>query len=193
MFERWFIHHKFPANIDASPSNWKKLPLKDVVQISKGKTPASQENPEGRYPFFTSSIDSPKKIDSYSYDTTAILITSARHFVANYYSGKFEVSDGSYIIRANNKNLFIFLLEKLNYFLSSLVKQAGTTSYPQLRKSTLEKQEIAIPPDNLLDLFNKFAEPIQKHIDSLSQQMDTFQVIKQELIERIYSQNIKID
>ncbi|OAL10775.1 hypothetical protein A6V39_01790 [Candidatus Mycoplasma haematobovis] len=192
MFERWFIHHKFPKNINTTPSNWKKLPLKDVVQISKGKTPASQENPEGRYPFFTSSIDSPKKIDSYSYDTTAILVTSAEHFVAKYFSGKFEASYGSYIIKANNENLFIFLLEKLNNFLPTLVKQSSTTSYPQLRKSTLEKQEIVIPPDNLLNLFNQFAEPIQKHIDSLSKQIDTFQVVKKELIERIYSQNLKI-
>ncbi|OAL10780.1 hypothetical protein A6V39_01815 [Candidatus Mycoplasma haematobovis] len=191
MFERWFIHHKFPKNINTTPSNWKKLPLKDFVTFKKGKKLAGDAIDNGLYPFFTGSKET-QKINEYSFDQEALILIAdgARHI--KYFSGKFNTTGHVYVLDASHKYIS-WLLEIIKYSIPIFDRISRGTGITGLCLGDLRNFEVPLPPDNLLDLFNKFAEPIQKQIDILSRQMNTFQIIKQELVERIYSENLEIN
>ncbi|OAL10410.1 hypothetical protein A6V39_03170 [Candidatus Mycoplasma haematobovis] len=191
MFERWFIHHKFPKNINTTPSNWKKLPLKDFVTFKKGKKLAGDAIDNGLYPLFSASIET-KKINEYSFDEEALLLSLSGKIFVKYYSGKFETTSEVCVLRIN-KDKTLWLFEVINFQIHIFNCVAQGTGLKHLSIVWLKNFKVPLPPDNLLDLFNKFAEPIQKQIDILSRQMNTFQIIKQELVERIYSQNLSVN
>lgn len=80
------------------PINWNTKRLKYFVSIKTGKKDAGEGSVEGKYPFFTCSVE-PKYIDSYSYDTEALLI-AGNGCVGNtqYYIGKFDAYQRTYIL-----------------------------------------------------------------------------------------------
>lgn len=190
MFERWFIHHRFPKHIDALASNWKKVPLKNLVTISSGKKLSGEAAIDGKYPFFTGS-KAVQKINEYSFDQKAILLSTSANIFVKYYSGKFDARTTTLVLSAKANNI-LWLFEFLSHYCFLLLQRTNGVGIKGLGIDEVKNFEISLPPDNLLNLFNKFAEPMQKHIDSLSKQIDTFQVVKKELIERIYSQNLEI-
>ncbi|OAL10417.1 hypothetical protein A6V39_03205 [Candidatus Mycoplasma haematobovis] len=119
-------------------------------------------------------------------------MSSAGELCVKYCLGKFDVMSQVYVLSLK-PNYIYWLFEKINYLLPFFRKTSNSTTIPRLGMEKFKNFEIFLPPNNLLNLFNKFAESIQKQIDCLSKQVNKFQIIKNELIERIYSQNLEIN
>ena len=83
---------------------WKKLG--EVCNISTGKLNANVKVENGKYPFFTCN-EIPSKIDTYSFDTTAILLSGngSRIGHVNLYSGKFDAYQRTYVIEISEENI----------------------------------------------------------------------------------------
>ncbi|OAL10404.1 hypothetical protein A6V39_03140 [Candidatus Mycoplasma haematobovis] len=191
LFQRWFINHKFPNYIDTNPSNWKPTLLKDFVNFKAGPRLAGETKEHGLYPFFTCSKET-QRINEYSFDQEALILSSAGELCVKYCVGKFDVMSQVYVLSLKHHYVY-WLFEKINYLLPFFRKTSNSTTIPRLGVERFRNFKVSIPPNNLLNLFNKFAEPIQKQIDCLSKQVNKFQIIKNELIEWIYSQKLEIN
>lgn len=72
-------------------NGWEYVRLGDICKITTGKLDANAQVENGQYPFFTCA-ERPFNIDSYAFDTEALLISGngANLGYINYYKGKFN-------------------------------------------------------------------------------------------------------
>ena len=103
--------------------NWKKVRLGDFVKIRTGKLDANASSDDGKYPFFTCSIE-PLKISTYSYDCECVLVAGNGDLNVKYYNGKFDAYQRTYIIESLNKNILDvkFLYTFLSLYIETLRK-----------------------------------------------------------------------
>jgi type I restriction enzyme S subunit len=87
-------------------SNWAITNLSDIVDIKTGKLDSNQADENGKYPFFTCAPN-PLRINDFSFDTEAILLAGNNAdgiFHLNYYRGKFNAYQRTYVITAKNQS-----------------------------------------------------------------------------------------
>ncbi|AGX88902.1 restriction endonuclease subunit S [Mycoplasma parvum] len=166
--------------------------MSDIVSIKRGEVSAKNSIKEGRYPFFTASKNSPERINKYSYDTNAILITITGHFLSFLYRGKFEASDHCFVLQVKNKNLFYFLFEQLKIKLQILHKE-DSGILKTLRIQRLLNLNFPIPDDTILDKFNNICEDIQLKIENLNKRVESSENVKKHLLNKLFSQKIRVN
>jgi type I restriction enzyme S subunit len=86
------------------PESWAWVPLGNVTFIRTGKLDANASSPDGQYPFFTCAKD-PLRIDRYAYDGECVLLAGNGNFDVNYYDGKFEAYQRTYIIEGVSRDM----------------------------------------------------------------------------------------
>jgi hypothetical protein len=86
------------------PIGWNWVPLGHLAHIKTGKLDANASSPNGRYPFFTCARE-PLRIDNYAYDGECVLVAGNGNFDVNYYHGKFEAYQRTYIIEAIDRQI----------------------------------------------------------------------------------------
>jgi hypothetical protein len=90
-----------------SSTEWRECLLGEITKIRTGKLDANASSPDGAYPFFTCAKD-PLRISSFSYDTECVLLAGNGNFDVNYFSGKFDAYQRTYILEARDRaELFI--------------------------------------------------------------------------------------
>lgn len=129
-----------------SLSNKKKLSCKllgEVCSITTGKLDANAMSEDGKYPFFTCA-KIPYKINEYVFDCEALLISGngANVGYINYYKGKFNAYQRTYILSNFTQNIFYiqFYLNANLHRRIALQKNTGNTPYIIL--STLSEMPI---------------------------------------------------
>ena len=148
--------------------------LKDICNtITTGKLNANAMVENGQYPFFTCD-KLPYKINNYSFDTEAILISGNGSQVGhiNYYKGKFNAYQRTYVIYDFNNIIIVkYLLHYLKCnFKQYILYHAKKGSVPYITLPILSNFKIPIPP-----------LPIQEEIVRI---LDTFTELTAELTAR---------
>ena len=92
--------------IKESTSGNAYVKLGDICQITTGKLDANAKVDNGIYPFFTCA-ERPFKIDSFAFDTEALLISGngANLGYINYYNGKFNAYQRTYVLDIFSENI----------------------------------------------------------------------------------------
>ena len=161
---------------------WKKLG--EVCNISTGKLNANVKIENGKYPFFTCN-EIPSKIDTYSFDTTAILLSGngSRIGHVNLYSGKFDAYQRTYVIEISEENIDI---KFLYYFFKTFVKKyidknKTTGSIPYITLPILKDFKIPIPSIEaqekivkILDNFTKYVTELQAELQARNNQYNYY-------------------
>lgn len=128
---------------------YNELPLVEVVNIKTGKLNSNAAIEDGAYPFFTCAPE-PLRIDRFKYDQAAILLAGNNaegNFHINYYEGKFEAYQRTYIIDSKDaekydlKYVFYALKECLHDF--KLMSQGTSTKF--LTMAILNSFKLKIP------------------------------------------------
>ncbi len=91
--------------------------LVNICNITTGKLNANAMVENGKYPFFTCAKD-PFKIDSFAFDTEALLISGNGSHVGyiNYYKGKFNAYQRTYVLED-----FKIDIEFVKYYLNKIL------------------------------------------------------------------------
>ncbi len=126
------------------PKSWEWVRIGAVTNISTGKLNANAAVDDGMYPFFTCS-NTPSEIDTYSYNTEAVLLAGNGDFNIKYYRGKFDAYQRTYIIEPIKSEL------KHTYYgikncLAEITKSHRGSAIPYLRLADITHPLIPLPP-----------------------------------------------
>ena len=157
---------------------WKKLG--EVCEVKTGKLNANAKEENGIYPFFTCD-EKPSRINSYAFDTDAILLSGngSRIGHVNLYSGKFNAYQRTYIIEVVEKKLKLSFL--FHYFKAYVRNYIDNTkigsSIPYITLPILKNFEIPIPSIEIqekiveiLDKFTNYVTELQSELQSRTKQ-----------------------
>lgn len=152
--------------------------------ITTGKLNANAMVKNGKYPFFTCDAQ-PSQIDTYAYDTEAILISGNGSSIGhiNYYKGKFNAYQRTYILANFNSTINIFFLF---YHLKCKFKQyimfkSKKGAVPYITLPILQNFEIPVPPlevqneiVRILDTFTSHAAELQAELQARKEQYEYY-------------------
>jgi type I restriction enzyme M protein len=150
--------------------------LKDICNIKTGKKDVNEGNPQGIYPFFTCAKNNTFS-DKFSFDCEALLIVGNGRWTGkvNYYKGKFEAYQRTYVLsdfkELNCKYLYYILNYKMPEYLDKL--KVGN-AIPFIKLPMLQDFKLPLPT---LETQNQIVEELagyQKIIDGCRQVIENY-------------------
>mgnify|MGYP000097843990 CR=1 FL=1 len=168
-------------------NGWEHVRLGDICKITTGKLDANAQVENGQYPFFTCA-ERPFNIDSYAFDTEALLISGngANLGYINYYKGKFNAYQRTYVLDHFSVNI-----QYVKWALKVLLPQRiaiekSSSNTPYIVLSTLADLKIPIPnnskQNHIADLMMSFERKLSTHL-ALS---DLYNKQKQYLLRQMF-------
>lgn len=157
--------------------------LGDYVKIKTGKLDANASSENGKYPFFTCSVNN-LWIDNFAYDCECVLIAGNGDLNVKYYEGKFNAYQRTYIVESNDKT--VLDVRFLYYFMSKHIDILRTNSIGGVIKYIKlgDLTEILIPIPSL-EIQKKIVEVLDKAqglIDVRKEQI----MLMDELIQSVF-------
>ena len=164
-------------------AGWEIKKLGEVCKIQTGKLDANAKVDDGEYPFFT--CDSkPYRIDKFAFDDEAILISGNGSLVGhvNYYNGKFNAYQRTYVLTQFSSYYIPFLISYLKGYLRPYImenKKGGCIPYitlPILQNFSIptpplsEQEQIVAELDLISGIIEKKKQQL-KELDSLAQSL----------------------
>lgn len=168
-------------------NGWEYVRLGDICKITTGKLDANAQVENGQYPFFTCA-ERPFNIDSYAFDTEALLISGngANLGYINYYKGKFNAYQRTYVLDQFSVNI-----QYVKWALKVLLPQRiaiekSSSNTPYIVLSTLADLKIPIPnnskQNHIADLMMLFERKLSTQL-ALS---DLYNKQKQYLLRQMF-------
>lgn len=161
--------------------------LGELCRISTGKLDANQMIENGKYPFFTCA-EIPSKIDTYAFDTEALLVSGngANLGYINYHKGKFNAYQRTYVLSDFSVNIHYvqYYLDSHLHKRISLQKNSGNTPYIVL--STLADMPIRLPSDEKQLEFSKIMHTINQRLGQEKSLLENYLKIKQHLLSQMF-------
>ena len=168
-------------------NGWEYVRLGDICKITTGKLDANAQVENGKYPFFTCA-ERPFNIDSYAFDTEALLISGngANLGYINYYKGKFNAYQRTYVLDHFSVNI-----QYVKWALKVLLPQRiaiekSSSNTPYIVLSTLADLKIPIPnnskQNHIADLMMSFERKLSTQL-ALS---DLYNKQKQYLLRQMF-------
>ena len=150
-------------------NGWEYVRLGDICKITTGKLDANAQVENGQYPFFTCA-ERPFNIDSYAFDTEALLISGngANLGYINYYKGKFNAYQRTYVLDHFSVNI-----QYVKWALKVLLPQRiaiekSSSNTPYIVFSTLADLKIPIPnnskQNHIANLMMSFERKLSKQL-----------------------------
>lgn len=123
-----------------------QLSLKECCKIKTGKLNADACEVNGRYPFFTCSREQ-SLINSYAFDTQAIIIAGNGDINCKFYKGKFNAYQRTYVLEP--QSYFFLFLKQCEASINELKKisQGSVIKFitkPMLEKITIQLNDYAL-------------------------------------------------
>jgi len=174
------------TEIGMIPEEWEVRKLEKLVIFKTGKLDSNFAELNGKYPFFTCAPE-PLKINSYSFDCEAILLAGNNAngvFHINYYNGKFDAYQRTYVITTKDKSTILkYLLYQLNFRLNYLkeISQGSATKFLTIK--ILNNLSVPLPPLPEQRAIAKILSDLDAKIE-LNQQMNkTLEAIGQAIFK----------
>ena len=145
--------------------NADKVRLGDICNITTGKLDANAMEDNGIYPFFTCA-ESPYLINSYAFDTEALLISGngANVGYINYYNGKFNAYQRTYVLDNFCGNIQYIRTFLKSYLPKRIALEKSTSNTPYIVMSTLSDMPIYLPnkayQDKICQIINGLEEKL---------------------------------
>jgi type I restriction enzyme S subunit len=178
---------RFKNSNNVEFSGWKSAFLGDLCSIATGKLDANAMVDSGSYRFYTCAKEF-YKIDSYAFDTDALLISGngANVGYIHHYKGKFNAYQRTYVLDKFNENILY-----IKYFLDAFLpirifKEAKEGNTPYIVMNTLTEMPIQLPTLLEQNKIANFLEAIDKKITVTQSQLNLVKQYKQGLMQKIF-------
>lgn len=161
---------------------WKEL--SSIAKITTGKLNANAMKSDGLYPFFTCS-EKPYLIDSYAFDTEAILISGNGSQLGhiNYFYGKFNAYQRTYVLYEFSRSISTsYLIHYLKGYLKEYIwKNVKEGSVPYITLPMLQNFTLPLPPlpiqqeiVRILDTFTDLDAELQAELEARKKQYEHY-------------------
>ena len=161
--------------------------LGDICQITTGKLDANTQVDYGIYPFFTCA-EQPFKIDSFAFDTEALLISGngANLGYINYYNGKFNAYQRTYVLDVFSENIqyIKWVLKVLLPKRIAIEKSLSNTPYILL--STLSDLMLPIPSKENQYHIAELMQSLERKLSSQITLNGSYNILKQYLLRQMF-------
>ncbi len=174
--------------------------LGDICSITTGKLNANARSENGLYPFFTCN-EEPYTINEYAFDMEAIFISGNGNIGhINYYNGKFNAYQRTYILYAFTNIEVGYLIHYLKYkFRSYALEHTKMGSVPYIVLSTVQNFQIPVPPievqreivrvlDNITELTADITAEITAELTARKKQYEYY---RDELLDYIDKKDVE--
>ena len=165
---------------------WKKLGA--VVKIETGRLNANEAVEGGKYMFFTTAAE-PSRIDKYRWDTEALLIAgNANVGAVQYYKGKFEAYQRTYVITEVTEELDIkFLYYVLrNSLVSHLSNKSKKAAMTYIVLGDLQNFTLPLPPlpvqHQIVEILDSFTELIAELTAEIELRQKQYEFYREKLL-----------
>lgn len=178
MFRNIILDLALSGKLSEEKIEFKPKLLGDITNIKTGKLDANASSENGAYPFFTCAKD-PLRISTYTYDTECVLLAGNGNFDVNYYSGKFDAYQRTYILEPKSREmLFVPFLYRYMQSQSRKLKEQSIggvikylkigflTSAPILLPSISDQKSIVALIESLMSLCDELENKIN-HRESI--------------------------
>ena len=168
-------------------NGWEYVRLGDICKITTGKLDANAQVENGQYPFFTCA-ERPFNIDSYAFDTEALLISGngANLGYINYYKGKFNAYQRTYVLDHFSVNI-----QYVKWALKVLLPQRiaiekSSSNTPYIVLSTLADLKIPIPNNSKQNLIADLMMSFERKLSTQLALSDLYNKQKQYLLRQMF-------
>jgi len=163
--------------LEGLPEAWKAVALRYLARVETGSRDTIDAVPGGSYPFIVRS-NSPLEIDTYSFDTEAVLTAGdgAVGEVFHHIKGKFEVHQRVYVIhdfRGVDGRFFYYYFS--SQFGQTVAHGGAQSTVASLRRPMFTSFPVAVPPLTV-------QRAIADYLDRETAQIDAFIAKNEELI-----------
>lgn len=170
-----------------SIEEWRGSFLGTHSDITTGKLDANAMITNGKYRFYTCAKDY-YRIDSYAFDTEALLISGngANVGYIHHYKGKFNAYQRTYVLDQFNENI-IFIKYFLERHLKSRIdteKKEGNTPY--IVMSTLTEMKILIPLEKEQQKIANCLSSLDELISAKIQKVEVLKAHKKGLMQQLF-------
>ena len=168
-------------------NGWEYVRLGDICKITTGKLDANAQVENGQYPFFTCA-ERPFNIDSYAFDTEALLISGngANLGYINYYKGKFNAYQRTYVLDHFSVNI-----QYVKWALKVLLPQRiaiekSSSNTPYIVLSTLADLKIPIPNNSKQNQIADLMMSFERKLSTKLALSDLYNKQKQYLLRQMF-------
>lgn len=161
--------------------------LGDICQITTGKLDANAQVDNGIYPFFTCA-EQPFKIDSFAFDTEALLISGngANLGYINYYHGKFNAYQRTYVLDTFSENIQ-YIKWALKVLLPKRIAiEKSSSNTPYIVLSTLSDLRLPIPNKSNQCHIAKLMQSLERKLSSQTALNGSYNRLKQYLLRQMF-------
>ena len=173
--------------IKESTSGNTYVKLGDICQITTGKLDANEQVDNGIYPFFTCA-EQPFKIDSFAFDTEALLISGngANLGYINYYKGKFNAYQRTYVLDLFSENIQ-YIKWALKVLLPKRIAiEKSSSNTPYIVLSTLSDLRLPIPNKSNQCHIAKLMQSLERKLSSQIALNGSYNKLKQYLLRQMF-------
>jgi len=173
--------------IKESTSGNTYVKLGDICQITTGKLDANEQVDNGIYPFFTCA-EQPFKIDSFAFDTEALLISGngANLGYINYYNGKFNAYQRTYVLDIFSENIQ-YIKWALKVLLPKRIAiEKSSSNTPYIVLSTLSDLRLPIPNKSNQCHIAKLMQSLERKLSSQIALNGFYNKLKQYLLRQMF-------
>ena len=173
--------------IKESTSGNTYVKLGDICQITTGKLDANAQVDNGIYPFFTCA-EQPFKIDSFAFDTEALLISGngANLGYINYYHGKFNAYQRTYVLDTFSENIQ-YIKWALKVLLPKRIAiEKSSSNTPYIVLSTLSDLRLPIPNKSNQCHIAKLMQSLERKLSSQTALNGSYNRLKQYLLRQMF-------
>ena len=173
--------------IKESTSGNTYVKLGDICQITTGKLDANAQVDNGIYPFFTCA-EQPFKIDSFAFDTEALLISGngANLGYINYYKGKFNAYQRTYVLDLFSENIQ-YIKWALKVLLPKRIAiEKSSSNTPYIVLSTLTDLRLPIPCKSKQSFITNLMQSLERKLSNQIAQYDSYNYLKQYLLRQMF-------
>ena len=174
--------------IKESTSGNTYVKLGDICQITTGKLDANAQVDNGIYPFFTCA-EQPFKIDSFAFDTEALLISGngANLGYINYYKGKFNAYQRTYVLDLFSENIQ-YIKWALKVLLPKRIAiEKSSSNTPYIVLSTLTDLRLPIPCKSKQSFIANLMQSLERKLSNQIAQYDSYNYLKQYLLRQMFN------
>ncbi|EOC0436169.1 restriction endonuclease subunit S [Cronobacter dublinensis] len=166
-------------NCRKPPIEWSTVNLGSLINLSTGKLDANAADINGQYPFFTCA-ESISQINTWAFDTSAVILAGNGSFSIKRYTGKFNAYQRTYIIEPVLIKIdFLYWVIRGNII--SITMNGRGSTIPYIRKGDITDIQISLPPlaeqkiiaDKLDDLFAR-VESIKTRLENIPEILKKF-------------------